>query len=332
MRLGIVGPSLIWDKRHLPALQALTDTFTVTAFCAATDRRREAVAAQYPGVPFMTDYDAFLRRDDVDAVVMLTPIALNGPLSQQALEAGKDVFLEKPMAHTLEIGRTLVRTARERGRRLWILEQDAWDPRYPLIRDILASGEIGDAVFFNYLFHFIFDDGANNGGGYGNTSWRQNPEFPLGMLLDGGHHNIASLAAIFGAPRAVFASGIKLREGFGEFDQIAAHFLYDGRLRGSFSHASYLANRRNLFDIHCTRGVLTVEWERLVIRPAQGEERTVPLAPVNAHDLMWGEMAERVRSGGEIVYPAESALADLTTLFAIRESAVTGQPVALAAL
>ncbi|MBW4438592.1 MAG: Gfo/Idh/MocA family oxidoreductase [Pleurocapsa minor GSE-CHR-MK-17-07R] len=332
MRLGIVGPSLIWDKRHYPALQALTDTFTVTAFCAASDRRKAAVAEQYPGVPYMTDYDAFLRRDDIDAVVMLTPIALNGPLSQQALEAGKDVFLEKPMAHTLEIGQKLVRTSKDLGRRLWILEQDAFDPRYPLIRDILASGEIGDPVYFDYVFHFTFDDGENNGGGYGLTTWRQQPEFPIGMLLDGGHHNIAALACIFGPPTSIFATGIKLREGFGEFDQLTAHFMYDGRLRGAFSHAAYLSNKRNLFDIHCTRGILTVEWEQLIVTPAEGETRIIPLAQANTHDIMWGQFAQRVKSGGDVDYPADAALADLTTLFAIRESAVSGHVIALGGL
>ena len=93
MRLGIIGPGLIWQFKHRPVLDRLTGDFAVTAFCASSDRRQADVARDYPGVPFVTDLDTFVHRDDVDAVVVLTPIPLNGPVALAALRAGKDVFV-----------------------------------------------------------------------------------------------------------------------------------------------------------------------------------------------------------------------------------------------
>jgi predicted dehydrogenase len=99
MRLGIIGPGLIWQFKHRPVLSKLNSDFAVAAFCASSDRHKADAARDYPGVPFVTDLDAFVQRDDMDAVVVLTPIPLNGPVALAALKAGKDVFLEKPMAH-----------------------------------------------------------------------------------------------------------------------------------------------------------------------------------------------------------------------------------------
>jgi predicted dehydrogenase len=65
---------LIWKRRHEPTLAPLRASFTISAFCASSERSRAEIAQKYPGAPFVTDYRAFVQRKDVDAVVVLTPI------------------------------------------------------------------------------------------------------------------------------------------------------------------------------------------------------------------------------------------------------------------
>jgi hypothetical protein len=80
--------------------------------------------------------------------------------------------------------------------------------------------------------HLLLDADQNDAGGYGKMSWRRMPDFPLGTLFDGGHHQIAMLSTLFGAPQWVFASGVSLRPEFGEFDHVLMQFGYAGHLRG----------------------------------------------------------------------------------------------------
>ena len=328
-RLGIIGPGLIWQNKHRPALDRLSEAFTVAAFCAASDRHQADVARGYPGVPFVTDVQAFVRRDDIDAVVVLTPIPLNGPVALAALEAGKDVFLEKPMAHSLPIGQALVETAERTGQRLWVLEQDAYATRWQRVREVIQSSEIGELVVYDQVMHWPLDAGQNARRGYGHTAWRIQPDFPLGMLFDGGHHQIATLSTLFGPARWVFASGVALRPGFGEYDHILMQFGYAGKLRGTLSHSALLGPMRNYFHIRGTVGMVTAEQDRLTVTPYSGAAHTLELPDEDAHERMWRTLSQCIAERREPEYTPARALRDLSTLFGVERAIKTGDKVHL---
>ena len=105
IRLGIVGPGLIWENRHRPTLSKLGDLYKIAAFSATSETSRQKVEHDYPGLAFFKDYRELAAWPEIDAVVVLTPIPLNAPVALAALRAGKSVFLEKPMARTLAEGR-----------------------------------------------------------------------------------------------------------------------------------------------------------------------------------------------------------------------------------
>jgi scyllo-inositol 2-dehydrogenase (NADP+) len=323
-RLGIIGPGLIWQARHWPVLKEMGKTFAVAAFCAASERRREEVAREHPGAPFLTDYRALLRREDLDGVLVLTPIALNAPVALAALQAGKDVFLEKPMARSLAEGQALLQAAASSGRRLWVLEQEAYAPRWRAVRDVVASGELGELVLYDRMMHYP-ESPATDRIGYSRTAWRIEADFPLGTFFDGGHHLVASLSTIFGAPQWVFASGAKLRPGYGAYDHLLMQFGYRGQLRATLSHSSFLGDGRNYFHIRGTRGLLAVEWERLVILPHGGEPRSVPLPAANSYEAMWRALARCLAEGSEPDYSPARAYDDLRTLLAVARSAASGE-------
>lgn len=324
MRLGIVGPGLIWEKRHEGALQKLTDTFTVTAFCASSERHKAEALSHYPKAAFVTDYEAFVKRDDIDAVVVLTPIELNAPVSLTALRAGKDVFLEKPMAHSLALGQELTETAAKLGRRLWILEQDGYDPRWLKIRDLINAGEIGEMTMFDYVIHWPLDTGALSRGGYGDTAWRIKPAYPLGAILDGGHHNVATLSTILGQPKWVFASGESLRDEFGTYDHILAQFGYNTKLHGTFSHSAFLSESRNYLNFRGTTGLIAVDGNNLVIERGEGKSTTIEIAPYEIHELMWNHFAQCIAENREPSYTYSQGFGDLSVLFAMDRSIQSG--------
>jgi predicted dehydrogenase len=270
-----------------------------------------------------------VRRDDIDAVVVLTPIPLNGPVALAALQAGKDVFVEKPMAHDLRLGRMLVETAGRTGKRLWVLEQDAYATRWRQAREAAQSGELGELVMYDQVTHSPLDEAQNARQGYGRTAWRIQPEFPLGMLLDGGHHQVAILSTLFGQPQWVFATGVALRPSFGDYDHILMQFGHAGKLRGASSHSAFLGAGQNYFHIRGATGLMTVEQNRLIVTQHTGATRTIELPDEDMHERMWRTLAQCIAERREPDYTPARALGDLSTLFGVEQSIKTGDKVYL---
>src|SRR5579883_3256508 len=82
-------------------------------FFDAMAQRREAVALQYPRSRAYLSYEELLRDPQVEAVALATPAEQHACMAIAALRAGKDVFVEKPMALTPEAGEEILETSRE---------------------------------------------------------------------------------------------------------------------------------------------------------------------------------------------------------------------------
>lgn len=320
MRLGIVGPGLIWQKKHKAALLQLKEQFTVTAFCAATDRHKAQALGDFPEAAFETDLQHFLRRGDIDAIVVLTPIRLNAATAIAALQAGKDVFLEKPIAHNKSASEELADTVRSTPRHLWVLENAVYDPRWARLRELLTENVIGRPIYFEQVVHGGIDSDLNDRGGYGKTEWRIHPEYPLGHFFDGGIHQLAVLSSLFGQPAAISAVGAKLRPDFGEYGHLAITLSYSDSLNGTLSHSSVFDERYNHFTIWGTQGSVAIEEARLVINLYLGQSRVVDVPQADSHQEMWRTLALAIARAAEPVYSLSQARADLAAMLAVDQS------------
>jgi predicted dehydrogenase len=324
IRIGVAGPGIIWTRAHKPALDAAGDLVEITAFSASSERRRAEVAEAYPGVPFYLDYHDLIASPEVDWVLVLTPIALNATVALAAMQAGKHVFVEKPMACSLDEARQLLDLADRTGRHLFVLEQFVYASSITAIEEVLLAGEIGDVIMYEQVSHEIYDAET-----FDATAWRTAADYPLGRLFDGGHHPLARLNRLFGPPTTVCASAIKIRPGFGEFDHVLMLMEHPGGVMGTFSHGSVMNSLKNHFYIRGTEGTLSVGWEELVVERNDGSTRTVPVVRERHYHPMWRALLAAITEGGEPYYTKERAFADLSTLMAIQRSAREGVKVSL---
>jgi predicted dehydrogenase len=104
-------------------------------------------ARRFPDVERVTDLQRVLDDPEVDAVLLATPIATHHDLGRRVLEAGKNVFIEKPMASTVEECEDLIAVANQRGLTLMPGHTFVYSPPVVRIREILRQGEIGRLHF-----------------------------------------------------------------------------------------------------------------------------------------------------------------------------------------
>lgn len=321
IQLGIIGPGLIWDKAHRDIVRSMSKTFEVTALSARSEQTREKAREQFPEATIYPDYRDLIKSTELEAVVILTPIPLNAPVTLEVLAAGKHAIVEKPMATSVDDAKRIIAAERESEGNVYILEQFPLKTIIPEVRSIIDEGLLGRLLHFEYLAHNQLRE-AREGEltSWGDTAWRQETTFPLGNIFDGGIHNLALLQMLFGVPRSVISIGSSVRPTFGEYDTITSVFGYEGELLGTFSHSGYLPGVNNYLIIRGDEGAAEIGEYGITIRYADGGEEERRVAHQNESARMWREIGNCISSSSRANYSSESTLEDLRVLEAIEKS------------
>ena len=127
---------------HCPELDKRRDKFVIVAACDVLPERGTMMRDRY-GCRAYTDFDALLNDPDVEPVSIATPTLLHVPQAAQALQVGKHVFLEKPIALTMADAETLREAATRSAGRLFFRHNRRFEPAFTHIREIMASGVLG---------------------------------------------------------------------------------------------------------------------------------------------------------------------------------------------
>jgi predicted dehydrogenase len=153
IRLGVIG----CGGFGLYALQQFAQVPGVKLIgMAGTNRQAAHAAAQRFGIPDIQDIDTLLARDDIDLVYIATPPFLHHPQAIAALEAGKHVICEKPLAMRLEQADAMIATARKRDRLLTVNLMQRYNPIYEAVKRLIESQTLGD------LLHGYFENYASD--------------------------------------------------------------------------------------------------------------------------------------------------------------------------
>jgi predicted dehydrogenase len=137
---GYWGPNLLRNYTQLPGVE-------VGWVCDQRPEALDTVRLRYPAVPTTTDYAQVLGDDAVDAVVIATPISTHFGLAKAALEAGKHVFVEKPMTSSAADAEELVKLADQTGLTLMVGHTFVFSPPVRKLGELIARGELGDIHF-----------------------------------------------------------------------------------------------------------------------------------------------------------------------------------------
>ncbi|MDT7603070.1 MAG: hypothetical protein QOF61_1067 [Acidobacteriota bacterium] len=117
--------------------------------CDTDERRLAEIARRYPSARATPDYRELLADPDLDAVVIVTPVATHYPFAKEALAAGKHVLIEKPLTKCAREAEELIRLAKERGRTLMVDHTFVYTGAVRKIKEIVAGGELGELLYFD---------------------------------------------------------------------------------------------------------------------------------------------------------------------------------------
>jgi predicted dehydrogenase len=142
LRVGQVG--LGYWGRNLA--RVFDDEADLAWLCDASETLREEFARRYPNAHTTGDFAELIAADDVEAVVIATPVPTHFPLAKAALEAGKHVFVEKPPAMRVAEMEELIAIAEARGLVLMPGHLLLYHPGVQKLKELIEDGELGDVL------------------------------------------------------------------------------------------------------------------------------------------------------------------------------------------
>jgi myo-inositol 2-dehydrogenase/D-chiro-inositol 1-dehydrogenase len=201
MRFGLIGYGL-WGPLVARAIRDTGDA-ALGAIACRSEETAKIARTDFPEIPVHLGYRELIARSDLDAVAVVVPNDLHAEIGVAALEAGKDVLLEKPMANTPAECDRLIDATRRTGRVLSIGHQLRLSQQWGRVKTIIDAAEIGEPLHAHVsLFRFPFRPGSE--------SWRYKRERIGAWYLEEAVHAVDSVMWYFersGDPISVLAVG-----------------------------------------------------------------------------------------------------------------------------
>jgi predicted dehydrogenase len=340
VRIGLVGYGKGGRWFHAPVI-AHAAGCELAGVVVRSPERRAHLAADHPGVPAHGSL-AELAGSGVEAVVVTTPLDSHVPLVLEAVERGLPVVCDKPFAADAATAAGAVRAAERAGVVLSVYQNRRWDADFRTVRQVLASGVLGDVVAFeSRMEQYPQPEGLPVTGG--------------GALLDLGSHAVDQATVLFGPVRSVYAELHRLPDRSGFDDRFFLVLRHDSgvssRVTGHWARQGDVGSR---FRVDGDAATLVVpdddgQTERLLAgRTPAGEgdawgavpesrwgrlHRAGVASPVPAAAGSWSAFytgfARAVRGEAPVPVDPWDAVATLEVLDSARRSAGTGQVAAV---
>lgn len=266
--LGVIG----CGGFGLFALQQFTQVHGIGLVgMAATRRPASLAAAARFGVENEDDLGAFLGRDDLHVVYIATPPHLHHAQALAALEAGKHVIVEKPLALTVQQADQLVAVARQRDRLLVANLMQRYNPLYEAVRRLVEGRALGEVL------HGSFENYASDES-LPSDHWFWDRAKSGGIFVEHGVHFFDLFAGWLG-PGRVEAAQVGIRPGTGIEEHVHCTVRYGDAALVDFYHGFHQAARMDRQELRLVfeRGEITLfDWvpTRARIRAAVDERQT----------------------------------------------------------
>ncbi|HVC98766.1 MAG TPA: Gfo/Idh/MocA family oxidoreductase [Pirellulales bacterium] len=203
LKLGLLGTGAAVQKLHLPPLTELHGEIKLAGVWSQSFENARAFAAEHSVDRCYADYRELLADPGIEAVLVAVPIERNAAFLIEAVEAGKHVLAEKPIAASVAEARHVLDASERSDRLVAIAENFRYRDDIAQARRIIESGAIGSVQCFQGTS--VFDLLKEVRRVYMEKAWRREPRHPGGLVVDAGVHTVAGLREILGEIEEVYA-------------------------------------------------------------------------------------------------------------------------------
>jgi predicted dehydrogenase len=146
LRLGIVGLGWVSQVFHLPILAKMEDA-EIVAVCDRDKSRAKMIAERFGFTRYYSDYQQMLAKEDLAAIDVCTSTDAHLPITLAALAAGKDVFVEKPIARRHDEAVQMAEAAKQAKRKLMVGMNNRFRPDTMILKSFVEKGELGKIFY-----------------------------------------------------------------------------------------------------------------------------------------------------------------------------------------
>jgi UDP-N-acetyl-2-amino-2-deoxyglucuronate dehydrogenase len=299
-RFGLIGCGNI-SARHV---ENITRVGELAAVCDIVAEKADNLAAQFQCKPYYSIDDLLGREADIDVIVICTPNGLHAEHTIKSLRSGKHVLCEKPMCLTTTEGNKMIQSAKERGKKIFVVKQNRYNEPVQHVKSLLEQNKLGR------VFSFQINCFWNRPQAYYTNSWKGSKEFDGGILFTQFSHFIDLLYWLLGDVDIVngFKGTFGNRAQFEIEDTGVAILKMQSGAVGSLNYTinSYLKNVEGSFAIFGEKGSVkiggqylnTVEWYD--IEGCSRPEFSKPYAP-NDYGFYQGSMSNHNKVYDDLV-------------------------------
>ncbi|WP_040162288.1 oxidoreductase [Mobilicoccus massiliensis] len=335
IRVGLAAFGMVSRVFHAPLIAATSGM----ELAAVATSRPEEVGPQVPGARLLSNPESLIDDPDIDLVVVTTPNDSHVRFGCAALEAGKHVVVEKPIALDAVEARRLADAARDAAARGLVsaaFQNRRWDGDFLTLRRVIGEGSLGRVVTVESRFDRFRPQVRQR--------WREAAVPGGGLWADLGPHLVDQALVLFGDPHWVLGDLATLRDGAVIDDDVRVVLGYD-RLRVVLGAGTLTARPGPRFVAHGTRGSLVLDG--LDVQEAQLGSGVGPGAPgygvdprpaslVTAegeqpvdrergrYEDFYAGMREAILHGAPSPVPIDDAVRVMQVIDAARESDATG--------
>jgi predicted dehydrogenase len=308
IKWGIIGCGKVTEHKSGPAFSKVADSRLV-----AVMRRNASLAEDYASrhnVPkFYTNADDLINDLEINAVYIATPPVSHAEYAIKVLQAGKPVYIEKPMALNYKECLRINETAEKCKLPVFVAYYRRTLPGFLKIKELIEAEEIGKPRFINFqIFNYPSEDEKA-----GRLPWRVIPEISgAGHFFDLASHQLDYLDFLFGPVLKVSSMVLNQANNYTAEDFVSASFLFRDNIVGtgiwSFS-SSREANRDN-FEIVGEKGIIktsTFTYEPIVLVNGNGRREFINERPENIQFYLIEQIVKALSGKGEVVSTGVSA-------------------------
>lgn len=248
---GIIGCGDVTEIKSGPAFNLVPDSELV-----AVMRRDEKKAGDYAkrhGVrKWYSDACDLINDTEVNAIYIATPPAYHEAYALQAFNAGKPVYVEKPMALDSVQAERMKMASEETACKLSIAHYRRAQPRFKMILDLISENDIGEILSAEIKFHQTYQPGTEN-------TWRTNPSISGGGLFhDLAPHQLDLMLFFFGKPIKVEGVSLNRANLYEADDYASAEILFPNNIRftGVWDFNSRIEDEIDICEIKGTKGII----------------------------------------------------------------------------